>query len=142
MGLLQRTPQFHSIVWVAAALALSSSLGASEPISVSGSDLIQEISTHLMDTPEFAFVRGEAVRLGIAHAYLFGGTAAALGHYAKWDLQRKKGDTRFQPDRFDYDYTNIYRSTQDADIVIDGTPEQAKELQDALAARFSSPSGF
>jgi hypothetical protein len=89
-----------------------------------------------MDTPEFEFIRQQAHLLGIPHAYLFGGTAAALGHYAKWNVQRQKGDTRFQPDRFDYDYTNIYRSTQDADIVIDGTPEQAKDLQTALAAKF------
>ena len=67
---------------------------------VSATELTQEISSHLMDTPEFAFVREESVKLGIAHAYLFGGTAAALGHYAKWDLQRKKGDTRFQTRSF------------------------------------------
>jgi hypothetical protein len=104
--------------------------------SVNAEELTKEISSHLMETPEFAFIREQANSLGIPHAYLFGGTAAALGHYAKWNVQRQKGDTRFQPDRFDYDYTNIYRSTQDADIVIDGTPEQAHALQTALAAKF------
>ena len=104
--------------------------------SVSTSELTQEISAHLMDTPEFKFVREEALHLGISHLYLFGGTAAALGHYAKWNVQRQNGDTRFQPDRFDYDYTNIYRSTQDADIVIDGTTGQAQALQKALSEKF------
>ena len=95
-----------------------------------------------MDTAEFTFIREESEKLGISHAYLFGGTAAALEDYAKWDLQRKKGDVRFQQDRFDYDYTNIYRSTQDADIVIDGTAEQAGRLQAALVEKFPYVQGL
>jgi hypothetical protein len=51
-------------------------------------------------------------------------------------MQREKGDSRFQKDRFDYDYTNIYRSTQDLDIVIDGNPEQANKLQQALQEKY------
>ena len=102
---------------------------ADSDVSVTTSELTQEIFSHLMDTPEFKFLREEAILLKIPHVYLFGGTAAALGHYAKWDVQRKKGDTRFQPDRFDYDYTNIYRSTQDADIVIDELPNKQNPLK-------------
>ena len=133
---LARTPLFLFSFLTVLALTPVYSSWADADISVSATELNQEIASHLTDTPEFAFIRNEATRLGISHAYLFGGTAAALGHYAKWDVQRKKGDTRFQPDRFDYDYTNIYRSTQDADIVIDGTPEQAQALQKALAEKF------
>ena len=56
-------------------------------------------------------------------------------------LQRKLGDPRYQPDRFDYDYTNIFRSTQDADIMLDGTPEQAEELEAVLREKFGHLQG-
>jgi hypothetical protein len=100
---------------------------------------LQELSTQVADritrVEEFKFIRNEAEKLGV-RAYLFGGTAAGYAHYVKWDLQREKGDTNFQPDRFDYDYTNIYRSTQDLDIVIDGNAKQAAQLQSALEQKY------
>ena len=42
---------------------------------------------------------------------------------------------------FDYDYTNIFRSTQDADIVIDGTLAQAEALEASLKAKFGHLKG-
>ncbi|MFL5813447.1 MAG: hypothetical protein ACJ763_07695 [Bdellovibrionia bacterium] len=107
----------------------------SAPVTLSTKDLSTEIGSRLMRVREFGFIREEAARLGVK-AYLFGGTAAGYAHYVKWDMQREKGDPRFQPNRFDYDYTNIYRSTQDLDIVIDGNEEQAKKLQAALQEKF------
>ncbi len=98
-------------------------------------ELEHGIADRLKRVEEFRFIEQEAARLGV-RAWLFGGTAAGYAHYVKWDLQREKGDKRFQPDRFDYDYTNIYRSTQDLDIVIDGTAEQAQALQSALAEKY------
>jgi hypothetical protein len=97
--------------------------------------LAHEIGQRITRVPEFKFIREEAQRMGV-HAYLFGGTAAGFAHYVNWDLKRESGDTRFQPDRFDYDYTDIYRSTQDLDIVIDGPPEKAQKLQAKLAEIF------
>jgi hypothetical protein len=98
-------------------------------------ELTSALADHLMDVVEFRFIRNEAIKLGV-RVYLFGGTAASYAHYAKWDLLRLKGDTRYQPERFDYDYTNIYRSTQDLDIVVDGTAEQALSLQKLLQTQF------
>jgi hypothetical protein len=98
-------------------------------------ELEQGISDRLKRVEEFRFIEQEATKLGV-RAYLFGGTAAGYAHYVKWDLQREKGDSRFQKDRFDYDYTNIYRSTQDLDIVIDGNPDQANKLQQALQQKY------
>jgi hypothetical protein len=98
-------------------------------------ELEQGISDRLKRVEEFKFIEQEATKLGVK-AYLFGGTAAGYAHYVKWDLQREKSDKRFQRDRFDYDYTNIYRSTQDLDIVIDGKPEQAQALQNALQNKY------
>jgi hypothetical protein len=98
-------------------------------------ELEQGIADRLERIEEFRFIEEEATKLGVK-AYLFGGTAAGYAHYVKWDLQREKGDKRFQKDRFDYDYTNIFRSTQDLDIVIDGNPEQANKLQQALQQKY------
>jgi hypothetical protein len=97
--------------------------------------LEQGIADRLKRVEEFRFIEQEAAKLGV-RAWLFGGTAAGYAHYVKWDMQREKGDTRFQKDRFDYDYTNIYRSTQDLDIVIDGDAEQAQKLQNALQEKY------
>jgi ABC-type taurine transport system substrate-binding protein len=98
-------------------------------------ELEQGIADRLRRVEEFRFIQDEATKLGV-RAYLFGGTAAGYAHYIKWDMQREKGDSRFQKDRFDYDYTNIYRSTQDLDIVIDGNPDQANKLQQALQQKY------
>ncbi len=95
-------------------------------------ELEHSIADRLKRVEEFRFIDQEAKRLGV-RAWLFGGTAAGYAHYVKWDLLREGGDPRYQPDRFDYDYTNIYRSTQDLDIVIDGPPEKAQALQQRLA---------
>ncbi|MFL5814727.1 MAG: hypothetical protein ACJ763_14225 [Bdellovibrionia bacterium] len=135
----------NTFAWIAAALALSQ---APIPYSSSGNapfiaaaaensqkDLAQEIGQRITRVPEFQFIRDEAKRLGV-RAYLFGGTAAGFAHYVNWDMKREGGDTRFQPDRFDYDYTDIYRSTQDLDIVIDGPPAKAQKLQQMLAENF------
>jgi hypothetical protein len=98
-------------------------------------ELEHGIADRLKRVEEFRFIEQEATKLGM-RAWLFGGTAAGYAHYVKWDLQREKGDPRFQKDRFDYDYTNIYRSTQDLDIVIDGNAEQANKLQQSLQEKY------
>lgn len=108
--------------------------------SLSARELEGAIAEHLMDVEEFRIMRQEAEKLGI-RLYLFGGTAAGFGHYVKWDLQRKKGDPRFQKERFDYDFTNIYRSTQDADLVVDGSEEQLEKLKTALRQQMPYVSG-
>src|SRR5262249_46768242 len=85
--------------------------------------------------PEFQFIKEEAERRGL-RVWLFGGTAAGYAHYVKWDVLRELGDVRFQPNRFDYDYTNIYRSTQDLDIVVDGSAQDAAAFEQELKSRF------
>ena len=104
-------------------------------VQVRVDEVQREISDRLMDVAEFRFIREEAAKLGV-RVWLFGGTAAGYAHYVKWDLLRKKGDARYQADRFDYDFTNIYRSTQDLDIVVDGSAKQIETLQQILAAKY------
>jgi hypothetical protein len=113
--------------------AVSTPQGASRQVQQEA--FSRQIAERMERVPEFKYIREEAARMG-AKAYLFGGTAAGYAHYVKWDMQREAGDSRFQPDRFDYDYTNIYRSTQDLDIVIDGPPEKAAELQAKLMTAY------
>ncbi len=85
--------------------------------------------------PEFKFIQEEANKLGVK-VYLFGGTASAFAHYVRWDLEREAGDEKYQEEKFDYDFTNIYRGNQDLDIVVDGTAEQAATLQQILKEKY------
>ena len=103
--------------------------------SVSPASLSHQIAERVRRVDEFRFIREAARELGV-RVYLFGGTAAGFAHYVKWDLLRETGSPDFQTARFDYDYTNIYRSTQDLDIVVDGTSEKAAELERRLMARY------
>src|SRR3989344_3555367 len=104
----------------------------------------EALADNITKVSEFAYILNEAEKLGV-RAYMFGGTAAAYGHYVKWNLQRLKGDVRFQPDRFGFDYTDIFRSTQDADLVIDGPPEllekAAVKLEEILKEKFGHLQG-
>jgi hypothetical protein len=104
-------------------------------VSLSVGELQKAVDQSITRVDEFRFIKKEANRLGIK-VYLFGGTAAAFAHYVKWDLQRQKGDTRFHPGRFDYKYVNIYRSTQDLDIVVDGDLDKLHELEKSIVNHF------
>ncbi len=113
---------------------LATHLGKAE-VRFDREKLASEIAARRARVPEFEFIRNEAEKRGL-RVWLFGGTAAGYGHYVKWDLLREAGDLRFQKARFDYDYTNIYRSTQDLDIVVDGSASQAQEFQQVLKTQF------
>ncbi len=108
-------------------LALALALGfASCGWALTPRDLEKAIAAKVTKVEELAFLREEAARLGV-RAWLFGGTAAGFAHYVKNDDGTP---------RFDYDYTNIYRSTQDLDLVIDGMPAEAEALQRTLEHRY------
>ncbi len=99
------------------------------------SHLSTEVSLRIERVPEFKFIKEEADKLGVK-VYLFGGTASAFAHYVRWDLEREAGDEKYQAERFDYDFTNIYRGNQDLDIVVDGTSIQAAQLQQILQREY------
>jgi hypothetical protein len=103
--------------------------------SLNPQTLRAEIGAKRDSVPEFVEIKKEAERLGL-RVWLFGGSAAGYGHYVAWDLRRRSGDSRFYPDRFDYDFTNIYRSNQDMDLVVDGPSEKAAQLEQILRSRF------
>jgi len=106
--------------------------GAVSSAGLTSEKFLSELTARRIRVPEFAYIRKEAESRGL-RVWLFGGTAAGYSHYVKWDLLR---DTQSQSDRFDYDYTHIYRSTQDLDIVVDGTEKQAALFEQVLKSRF------
>ncbi|MES2962419.1 MAG: hypothetical protein V4760_00920, partial [Bdellovibrionota bacterium] len=103
--------------------------------SVTPSEVEGAIAEKVILVPEFKFIRAEAEKLGVK-VYLFGGTAAGFANYVRNDLLRSKGDANFQGERFDYDFTNIFRSTQDLDIVVDGSSEKIERLKNTLRTKF------
>jgi hypothetical protein len=105
------------------------------PPPFSKQELIAAVANNIHRVEEFQFIIEAAHRLGV-RVYLFGGTAAAFGHYVRWDLLRLHGDTQFHPARFDYKYINIYRSTQDLDIVVDGSSGAVSSLQSEIESHF------
>ncbi|MES2964141.1 MAG: hypothetical protein V4760_09650 [Bdellovibrionota bacterium] len=101
---------------------------------------VQELETRMDRVPQFKFIREEAEKLGVK-VYLFGGTAAAFGHYVRWDMLRERGDASYLKEFFDYDFFSIYRSTQDLDIVVDGSSKVAEELGRRLREKYPSFQG-
>ena len=108
--------------------------------ALTADQLEQELRARITRVPELRFLREQAKQLGV-RVWLFGGTAAGFAHYVSGICGARGRRSRFQTDRFDYDYTNIYRSTQDLDIVVDGTPTQARALREALVARYPHMQG-
>jgi hypothetical protein len=103
--------------------------------NISTKDLVAHTIKGIDLVPEFQFIKELAERMKV-RVWLFGGTAASFLHYVKWDLARSQGLMNLQKDRFDYDYTNIFRSTQDLDIVIDATPEVAVNFQKIIVDKY------
>ena len=118
-----------------AQLALDSTGSGRSKSGVTDEELSSHVLKALKRVPEFEYSQEEAAKMGL-RVWLFGGTASSFLHYAKWDLAREKGILDLQKDRFDYDFTNIFRSTQDLDIVVDAKPEVAREFQNRVAQRF------
>jgi hypothetical protein len=110
---------------------VAQSAGSATPAAITTTALEAQIGTDLARVEPFREIRKLAQKIGV-RVWLFGGTASSFAHYVKRDELRKHGDTRYQPDRFDFHYTSIYHSSQDLDIAVDGTEEQIKTLEAAL----------
>ena len=110
-------------------------LAKSSQSGVSERELFAHVSSKIILVPEFQYIRETAQKMGL-RVWLFGGTASSFLHYVKWDLARTKGLMDLQKDRFDFDFTNIFRTTQDLDIVVDATVDVARQFQNTIAQRF------
>jgi len=111
------------------------SLASSMPVKVTHQELSTAAAKQIKVVPEFKFIQEEAEKLGV-RVWLFGGTASSFLYYVKNDLRQKLGDKRLSPDRFDYDFTNIFRSTQDLDIVVDGDMSQIETLEQVIRHKY------
>jgi hypothetical protein len=121
--------KLHPLFLILAAVSAQAS-PAPSPKALEG-----KISASISRVEPFVEIRKLAQEMGV-RVWLFGGTASSFAHYVKRDQLRKAGDTRYQPDRFDYHYTSIYHSSQDLDIVVDGTETQLQQLEAHLRRRF------
>lgn len=102
--------------------------------------LRRSIDTKRAKVAEFAFLKDWGQRRGY-RIWIAGGSAAGFAHYVKADLARDALAGMGKPSgyldsRFKYKYYQIFRSTQDADIVIDASEAEALELEKALRSRF------
>jgi len=102
---------------------------------ITAKELSDFISNQLGKVSEFEFIRSLGQKMGI-RVWLFGGTASSFLHYVKWDFMSRKGIADLHREQFDYDFTNIFRSTQDIDIVVEGTAETAIQFQTILEQKF------
>ncbi|MBF0367752.1 MAG: hypothetical protein HQK50_19450, partial [Oligoflexia bacterium] len=103
--------------------------------SITKKQFVSEIRKRAVDVPEFFFIREWALnqpKESRPQVFLFGGAATAYATYIHRHL--KKGDLGGAGS--DIDISDIYDLVQDVDIVIDGTPEQAQELQQQLDKNF------
>ncbi|MBF0366472.1 MAG: hypothetical protein HQK50_12945, partial [Oligoflexia bacterium] len=102
---------------------------------ISANVIEQAIGERISRVHEFNDIRNKCIEMQV-HCYLFGGTAAAYAHYVHRDLEHKLENKEYNPHRFDYDLTSMFNSSQDYDIVMDGTPEQTNALQAYLEKKF------
>lgn len=98
-------------------------------------ELTAHVAAKIEQVLEFKYIRELAQKMGL-RVWLFGGTASSFLHYAKWDLASSQGLVDLQRDRLNYDFINIFRSTQDIDLVVDATPEEARKFETIVSNRF------
>ena len=91
--------------------------------------------------PEFKFIADWALSKNL-RVYLGGGTAAGLAVQVKNNLEdqwlKSHGlKPRIPTPRLAYQYFLLYRSNQDADLILDGTEGEAQELETLLKEKFA-----
>ena len=98
-------------------------------------ELTDHVSQVIGRVPEFEYIREEANNdIGRSKC----GSSAAPHPFSplcKVELAKDKGLLDLQKDRFDYDFATFFQKHQDLDIVVDGTPEKAREFQEKIAGK-------
>jgi len=89
-------------------------------------DILSDSQRHIHDIPEFRFAARLAGRRKL-RLWIAGGTAAGWLAACR---QRLAGETK------QLSFGELYRSTQDVDLLIDGTVEDAEALEKLLCRRF------
>jgi len=94
---------------------------------VDAAKLSSAIAQNRNKVDEFRVIEEAARELNL-RVWLFGGTASGYAHYVKANLDNPQAD---------FDFSRIYRSTQDADLVVDGTAEDAERLEAKIKEKMS-----
>lgn len=97
-----------------------------------------ELNRSIGKVNEFAFLREWGLKRRFP-VYIAGGTAAGLGYRVRLlmeDAAARTHGSRDLKNRSSLNYFDIYRATQDVDVVIDADEAAARELEQALAQRF------
>ncbi len=125
-----------------ASVTQSDRIPSSDELIIRPAELEQAIRDRRSQVEEFRFLQEYGSKYGFK-IYAAGGTAVGYGSYVRQHLENEKlkrqgKSPKYFESRFEYDYWDIYRSTQDADIVIDlgpnSTPEEHEKAALALEA--------
>ncbi len=102
------------------------------PASVDAREFLSELPKRVFRVAEFREIRKWANANGL-RVWLGGGSATGLTSYLREELlERSRQRAPGEKSQFTYAYFDIYRSTQDADIVIDGDEAAAQKLEKFL----------
>jgi hypothetical protein len=104
--------------------------------SITPLELEQGLRSKIHAVPEFKIIKNEAKRLGVK-VYLFGDSALAFANYVKSDLLSQKGDHSYILEKLDYDFKNIFYSTQVMEVVVDGNESQVKQMSKFIESQFA-----
>jgi hypothetical protein len=107
-------------------------------------EFLNHVEISLEKVTEFRYLRQTAQEMGL-RVWLFGGTASSFLDYVRRDFlqnqnlthkEKKTIDDLIDKENFDFDLINIFRSTQDLDIVIDGDLKQLSVFRKKLFKKF------
>ena len=95
--------------------------------------------------PEFQWLAQRAEHHGLK-VWLFGGTASSFAHYVKDNMLMEKGVEEFYEESFaehggERDYTDIFRPTQDIDLVVDGDSRKIDLFEGEVLGKFPDMKG-
>ncbi len=108
---------------------------------ITADELREKIREVIGKIPEFVGIQELSREYGLK-VWLFGGTAASFAHYAKEFLLFERGSGEFYAEYFQensqghLDYMDIFRPTQDMDLVVDGPVDKIPGFQRTLQERY------
>ena len=109
--------------------------------NIEPSELKDQIKRTIPKIPEFVKIVEEAKKRGL-DIWLFGGTASSFAHYVKDSILFKRGIDEYYSEHFqedpkgNLDYTDIFRPTQDMDIVADGDLKEIEEFAKHISSLY------
>ncbi len=108
---------------------------------ITAHELREKIRETIGKIPEFVGIQELSKEYGLK-VWLFGGTAASFAHYAKEFLLFERGSGEFYTEYFQensqghLDYMDIFRPTQDMDLVVDGSVDKIPDFERTLKERY------